>query len=462
MEGTIKATTNRVLVVDDDAEMTSLLSDILKDEGYAVDTASSGEQALAKMGDCVYPVVISDLIMKGMPGLTLLREIKRLHPETNVIIMTAFGSIETAIQAMKEGAYDYVTKPVKFEEIALTTRKAVQEASLRRELVWLRRAVEKEYSFNQILGKSKPMQEVFDLIRRISASPSNILITGASGTGKELVARAIHFNSPRSQGPFVPVNCAAIPEHLLESEMFGHVKGSFTDAKVDRKGLFEEAQGGTLFLDEISELPLSLQAKLLRAIQEKEIRRVGAARSIPVDVRIVGATNLDLVEQVQAKLFREDLYYRLNVIEVHMPALRERTEDIPLLAVHFIKKYAEPMKKTVAGLTEGALALLMDYGWPGNVRELENVIERSVTLTRGEKITPEDLPPVVRGSSGDRQMIEEAAEKIRTLGDMERAYILRILEKTGGNKYQAAQMLAIDRKTLYRKLDEIDKAKRDS
>jgi DNA-binding NtrC family response regulator len=414
------------------------------------------------MGDCDYPVVISDLIMKGMPGLTLLREIKRLHPETNVIIMTAFGSIETAIQAMKEGAYDYVTKPVKSEEIVLTTRKAVQESSLRRELVWLRRAVEKEYSFNQILGKSKPMQEVFDLIRRISVSPSNILITGASGTGKELVARAIHFNSPRAQGPFVPVNCAAIPEHLLESEMFGHIKGSFTDAKVDRKGLFEEAQGGTLFLDEISELPLSLQAKLLRAIQEKEVRRVGAARSIPVDVRIVGATNLDLAEQVRTKLFREDLYYRLNVIEVHMPALRERTEDIPLLAMHFIKKYADPMKKRVIGLTEGALALLMDYDWPGNVRELENVIERSVTLTRGEKITPEDLPPVVRGSSGDRQMIEEAAEKTRTLADMERAYILRILEKTGGNKYQAAQMLGIDRKTLYRKLDEIEKAKRDS
>jgi DNA-binding NtrC family response regulator len=458
----VEASNQRVLVVDDDPEMGSLLSDLLKEEGHTVDTASSGEQALAKMGDCDYPVVISDLIMKGMPGLTLLREIKRLHPETNVIIMTAFGSIETAIQAMKEGAYDYVTKPVKSEEIALTTSKAVKEASLRRELVWLRRAVEKEYSFHQILGKSKPMQEVFELVRRISASPSNVLITGASGTGKELVARAIHYNSSRTQGPFVPVNCAAIPEHLLESEMFGHVKGSFTDAKVDRKGLFEEAEGGTLFLDEISELPLSLQAKLLRAIQEKEIRRVGASRSIPVNVRIVGATNLDLAEQVRAKLFREDLYYRLNVIEVHMPALPERTEDIPLLAMHFIKKYAEPMKKTVTGLTEGALALLMDYSWPGNVRELENVIERSVTLTRGDKITPEDLPPVVRGSSGDRQMIEDAAEKTRTLADMERAYILRILEKTGGNKYQAAQILGIDRKTLYRKLDEIDKAKKHS
>jgi len=243
----------------------------------------------------------------------------------------------------------------------------------------------------------------------------------------------------------------------LESEMFGHVKGAFTDAKMDRKGLFEEAQGGTLFLDEISELPMSLQAKLLRALQEKEIRRVGGSRSIPVDARVIAATNLDLTGQVKAKQFREDLYYRLNVIEVHMPPLRERTEDIPVLTVHFVKKYAEPMKKPVGGLTEGALALLMDYAWPGNVRELENVIERGVTLTRGDKIAPEDLPQAVRGHSGDLQMVEEAAEKTRTLADVERAYILRVLEKTAGNKYQAAQILGIDRKTLYRKLEEIEK-----
>jgi len=392
-----------------------------------------------------------------MPGLALLAEIKRLHPETNVIIMTAFGSVESAIEAMKQGAYDYVMKPVKSDEIALIAQKAVREALLRKELLWLRKAVEKEYSFNQILGKSKPMQAVFELIRRITPSPSNVLITGESGTGKELVARAIHYNSPRAQGPFIPVNCAAIPEHLLESEMFGHVKGAFTDAKMDRKGLFEEAQGGTLFLDEISELPMSLQAKLLRALQEKEIRRVGGSRSIPVDARVIAATNLDLTGQVKAKQFREDLYYRLNVIEVHMPPLRERTEDIPVLTVHFVKKYAEPMKKPVGGLTEGALALLMDYAWPGNVRELENVIERGVTLTRGDKIAPEDLPQAVRGHSGDLQMVEEAAEKTRTLADVERAYILRVLEKTAGNKYQAAQILGIDRKTLYRKLEEIEK-----
>jgi DNA-binding NtrC family response regulator len=450
-------TANQILIVDDEPEMCALLSDILKDEGYDVETATSGEQALARMGERDFAVVITDLNMKGMPGMTLLKHIKQRHPDTNVIIMTGFGSIESAIEAMKQGAYDYVTKPVKSDEIALTTQKAVREASLRREVVSLRRAVEKEYSFNQILGKSKPMQAVFELIRRITPSPSSVLITGESGTGKELVARAVHYNSPRAQGPFIPVNCAAIPENLLESEMFGHMKGSFTDAKADRKGLFEEAQGGTLFLDEISELPLSLQAKLLRVLQEKEIRRVGGTRSIPVDARVIAATNLDLAGEVKAKRFREDLYYRMNVIEVHMPALRERTEDIPLLAMHFIKKYAEPMKKPVAGLTEGALALLMDYAWPGNVRELENVIERGVTLTRGEKIGSEDLPQAVRGDSGDRHMIEEAAEKTRTLSEVERAYILRVMEKTAGNKYQAAQVLGIDRKTLYRKLDEIEK-----
>jgi DNA-binding NtrC family response regulator len=451
------ASARQILIVDNEPEMCSLLSDILKEEGYEVATATSGEKALGKMGENAFAVVITDLNMKGMPGMTLLKEIRRLHPDINVIIMTAFGSVETAIKAMKQGAYDYVMKPVKSDEIVLITEKAVREVQLRREVVSLRRAVEKEFSFNQILGKSKPMQAVFELIRRITPSPSSVLITGESGTGKELVARAIHYNSPRAQGPFIPVNCAAIPENLLESEMFGHMKGSFTDAKSDRKGLFEEAQGGTLFLDEISELPISLQAKLLRVLQEKEIRRVGGTRSIPVDARVIAATNLDLAGEVKAKRFREDLYYRMNVIEVHMPALRERTEDIPLLALHFVKKYAEPMKKSVAGLTEGALALLMDYNWPGNVRELENVIERGVTLTRAEKIGSEDLPQAVRGDSGDRHMIEEAAEKTRTLAEVERAYILRVMEKTAGNKYQAAQVLGIDRKTLYRKLDEIEK-----
>jgi DNA-binding NtrC family response regulator len=300
------------------------------------------------------------------------------------------------------------------------------------------------------------MLEIFDLIRRVAESTTNVLITGESGTGKELAAKAIHYNSPRREGPFVPVNCAAIPEPLLESELFGHVRGAFTDAKIDKRGLFEEANGGTLFLDEISELPLLLQAKLLRAIQEREIRRVGATRSVSVDVRIIAATNLALAEEVKAKKFREDLYYRLNVIEIRMPALRERREDIPLLVDAFLKKCAEASKKPVRGVSESALALMMDYAWPGNVRELENVVERALTLARSDKILPEDLPPTIRGARGDRRILDEAAERTLPLHDVEKEYIQRILEKTGGNKYQAAQVLGIDRKTLYRKLAEIE------
>ncbi|MEW6544337.1 MAG: sigma-54 dependent transcriptional regulator [Nitrospirota bacterium] len=450
----------RILIVDDDADMCALLKDVLADRGHQVTATQSGRDALKRLAEEDYEVVLTDLRMKEMQGIELLAEVKREHPEINVILMTAFGSVETAIEAMKQGAYDYLMKPVKAEELALVAEKAVREAALRREVTRLRQEVRKEYSFHQILGKSKPMQEVFDLIRRVADSPTNVLITGESGTGKELVAKAIHYNSARRESPFVPVNCAAIPEALLESELFGHVKGAFTDAKADKRGLFEEAQKGTLFLDEISELPLMLQAKLLRAIQEREIRRVGATRSVPVDVRIIAATNLNLAEEVKAKRFREDLYYRLNVIEIRLPPLRERREDILLLVDAFLRKCAESGGKAVRGMSESALALLMDYAWPGNVRELENVIERAVTLARGEKIAPEDLPQAIQGSRGERRVLDEAAERILPLEDLEQEYIMRVLEKTGGNKYQAAIALGIDRKTLYRKLSEIEERKK--
>jgi DNA-binding NtrC family response regulator len=364
--------------------------------------------------------------------------------------------VETAVEAMKHGASDYLTKPVKKDELVRVVERVIREAALRREVNRLRKEVHKEYSFHQILGKSKPIQAVFDLIRRVADSPTNVLITGESGTGKELVAKAIHYNSTRKEAPFVPVNCAAIPEQLLESELFGHMRGAFTDAKVDKRGLFEEAQKGTLFLDEISELPLMLQAKILRAIQEKEIRRVGATKPISVDVRIIAATNLNLSEEVKNKRFREDLYYRLNVIELKLPPLRERREDIPLLVDAFLKKCGESSGKVVKGVSEAALAMLIDYTWPGNVRELENVIERAVTLSRGEKISPDDLPPAVQGARGDRRVLDEAAEKSLPLHEIEKEYIKKILEKTGGNKYQAAHALGIDRKTLYRKLAEIE------
>jgi two-component system response regulator HydG len=449
----------QVLVVDDDQDMRTLLCDELQERGYRAIAASDGREALKKLGEEDCAVVLTDLRMRGMQGLELLNEVKRDHPGTNVIIMTAFGSVESAIDAMKQGAYDYVTKPIKNEVMALVVEKAVRDALLRREVQQLRRAVREDYSFHQILGKSKPMREVFDLIRRVADSQTNVLITGESGTGKELAAKAIHFNSDRKSGPFVPVNCAAIPEALLESELFGHVKGAFTDARGDKRGLFEEAHGGTLFLDEISELPVMLQAKILRAIQEKEVRRVGSTKSIAVDVRIIAATNLALAEEVKAKRFREDLYYRLNVIEIRMPPLRERREDIPLLVDAFLKKCAAASRKSVKGLAESALAMLMEYPWPGNVRELENVIERAVTLARGEKVMPEDLPPAIHGSRGDRKVIDEAADRTLPLDEVEKEYILRILEKTGGNKYQAAQILGIDRKTLYRKLGEIEDTK---
>ena len=445
-----------VLVVDDELEMRTLLQDVLQDEGLRVTVAANGSEALKQLGEEYYAVVLTDLRMQEMQGIDLLREIKRTYPDINVIVMTAFGSVDTAIEAMKEGAYDYLTKPVKNEELLRVTNRAVREAALRREVTLLRREVLKEYSFHQILGKSKPMREVFDLIRRIADSVTNVLITGESGTGKELVAKAIHYNSDRRDAPFVPVNCAAIPDLLLESELFGHLKGAFTDAKADKRGLFEEAQKGTLFLDEISELPVMLQSKLLRAIQEREVRRVGATRSVSVDVRIIAATNVNLAEAIKAKQFREDLYYRLNVIEMRLPPLRERKEDIPLLVEAFLRRCAETRRKGVKGMTESALALLIDYHWPGNVRELENVIERAVTLTLQDQIISDDLPSTIQGTRGDRRLIDEATERTRSLGEVEQEYILRIMDKTGGNKYQAAQILGIDRKTLYRKLDEIE------
>jgi DNA-binding NtrC family response regulator len=436
--------------------MREMVHDMLKDRGHQVTTAGSGQEALKLLGEGDYAVVLSDLRMKGMQGIELLTEIKKTFPDISVILMTAFGSVETAVEAMKHGASDYLTKPVKKDELIRVVERVLREAALRREVSRLRKEVHKEYSFHHILGKSKAMQAVFDLIKRVADSPTNLLITGESGTGKELVAKAIHYNSDRKDAPFVPVNCAAIPEQLLESELFGHMRGSFTDARFDKRGLFEEAQSGTLFLDEISELPIMLQAKLLRAIQEKEIRRVGATKPIAVDVRIIAATNLTLAEEVKAKRFRDDLYYRLNVIELKLPPLRDRREDILLLVEGFLKKCGEARGKEVKGVTEAALAMLIDYTWPGNVRELENVIERAVTLSRGEKVTPDDLPPAVQGARGDRRVLDEAAEKTLPLHEIEKEYIKKILEKTGGNKYQAAQALGIDRKTLYRKLAEIE------
>ncbi len=444
-----------ILIVDDDPDMRDMLRDILTDQSYRVETAQDGQEALKTLDTAPFFIVLTDLRMKGMDGLQLLHQVAKTHPECNLIMMTAFGTVETAVEAMRQGAFDYLTKPIKTDELLVTVDKAMREALLRREVEHLRQQVRREFAFDQILGKSKPMREVFDLIRRVADSQTNILITGESGTGKELVAKAIHFNSPRKSAPFVPVNCAAIPEPLLESELFGHVKGAFTDAKSDKRGLFEEAQGGTLFLDEISEMPMMLQAKLLRAVQEREIRRVGATRAFPINLRIIAATNVNLAEEVKAKNFREDLFYRLNVIEIRLPPLRDRKEDIPLLVQGLLQKSIAAQQKSLHEIAESVLARLIDYQWPGNVRELENVIERAATLCQSHAITIADLPPVIREVRGEGQLVEDAVDRLVSLEELERSYIQRILEKMGGNKYQAAQVLGIDRKTLYRKLGEI-------
>ncbi len=449
--------TPAILVVDDEQEMRQLVQDILEEEHYRVVVAAEGREALRCMESEKFPVVVTDLRMKGMDGLSLLERVVQQHPESNLIMMTAFGTVESAVEAMKQGAFDYLTKPVKADELLVTVEKAVKEALLRQEVQQLRQQVNREFAFQQILGKSKPMREIFDLIRRVADSQTNILISGESGTGKELVAKAVHFNSQRKSKPFVPINCAAIPEQLLESELFGHVRGAFTDAKSDKQGLFEEAQEGTLFLDEVSELPMMLQAKLLRAVQEREIRRVGATKSTPVNVRLIAATNVVLAEEVQEKRFREDLYYRLNVIGIHLPPLRERKEDIPILAHGLLQKSRTAQQKQVEGIADPALARLIDYQWPGNVRELENVLERAATLTRGSTISLEDLPPDIQQIQGDGQFMEDAIEQTLPLAKVEGLYIRRMLEKMGGNKYQTAQVLGIDRKTLYRKLSEMEK-----
>lgn len=445
-----------ILVVDDEKDMRQLLQDILEEEHYRVVVASDGQEALAHMESEKFPVVVTDLRMKGLDGLGLLTQVVQKHPESNLIMMTAFGTVETAVEAMKQGAFDYLTKPVKADELLVTVGKALREARLREEVQQLRQQVSREYAFDQILGKSKPMREIFDLIRRVADSQANILITGESGTGKELVAKAIHFNSQRKSKPFVPVNCAAIPELLLESELFGYVRGAFTDAKSDKHGLFEEAHDGTLFLDEVSEMPMMLQAKLLRAVQEKEIRRVGATKSTTVNVRLLTATNVMLAEEVAAKRFREDLYYRLNVIEIRLPPLRERKEDIPLLVHGLLQKSLTAQQKHIDCIADSALARLIDYQWPGNVRELENILERAVTLTQGPIISLEDLPLTIQRIQGEGQFIEDAVEQILPLQQVEWNYIRRVLEKLGGNKYQTAQVLGIDRKTLYRKLAEME------
>jgi DNA-binding NtrC family response regulator len=444
---------NRILVVDDDREMASLLSDVLRGEGFSVLPLSDSLEASRILQKEEFDVLITDLRMKGLKGLDLLEEAKKEAPLTPVIIITAFGTIESAIQAMKMGAYDYITKPFQMDQIVLTVRKALENRWLKKEVARLKKEMESRYHYHHLIGKSPAMQKIYELIERIRDSSGSVLLTGESGTGKELVARAIHYSGSRKGGPFVAVNCAAIPETLLESELFGYKKGAFTDAKADKKGLITEAREGTLFLDEITELSPLLQAKMLRVIEERQVRPLGETSSHPVDVRFISASNRSMKELIHQGRFREDLYYRLKVIDIELPPLRERKDDIPLLVQHFILRFGQESKK-VSGVSEETLRILIDYSWPGNVRELENVIQRAITLSQQETILPEDLPASMI-SELDEDIVGKGLRKKYSLDQLEKEYIQKVLIEAGGNKTRAAEILGLDRKTLYRKLEEI-------
>ena len=443
-----------VLVVEDDDAMRELLVEELGDAGYRVRAAPGGHPGLELARSERMDLVITDLRMPDLDGFDLIRDVGALPDPPHILMITAFGSIETAIKAVKLGAYDYITKPFEIEELLLLVGKTLGERSLRRQVARLQREVERQYGFENVIARSEAMKEVLGLVARIAGSTASVLITGESGTGKELIARAIHYNSPRTKAPFVAVNLAAVPETLIESELFGHKRGAFTDARADRLGLFAEADTGSIFLDEIGELALPLQAKLLRVLQEHELRPLGATKTQRIDVRVIAATNRNLETMLADGSFREDLYYRLNVIQVDLPPLRARPEDIVPLADHFLTaigaKQDPPRRFSVA---PDAQQILLGYGWPGNVRELHNVLERGVALARGDEIGADDLPGHVRERKpGD--FLAAAVARRMTMADLEREYIARVLEDEGGNKTRAAQRLGLDRKTLYRKLEE--------
>ena len=436
----------RILVVDDEKSMRDLLSITLEKEGYDVLTAAGGEPAIEALHRESVDAVITDLRMPKVDGLQVLRVAKEISPDTAVIVITAVASTETAVEAMKLGAYDYITKPFKLDEVNLIVRNALERKRLRDENLYLRRQLETQHRFENIIGKSGVIAEVFDTIRKIADSPSTAMVTGESGTGKELVARAIHFNSFRRDKPFVSVNCGAIPEGLMESELFGHVRGAFTGAVSNKVGLFSAAEGGTLFLDEITEIPALLQVKLLRAIQVREIRRVGDTKDIKTDVRLIAASNLDLEQAVAEGILREDLFYRLNVIPIQLPPLRERREDIPLLVAHFLQKFSKELGKDVRGVTPEAMAVLERYRWPGNIRELENVLERAIVLGAGDMLGIDSLPESVRRERPVKgldsvDLPEDGLDLEATLDAIESRYLQRALDRTGGVQTKAADLL---------------------
>ncbi|CAN5914625.1 sigma-54 dependent transcriptional regulator [soil metagenome] len=443
-----------VFVVDDEREMVDLIALGLKKRGFSMMTFTSGPDALAAIASHDVDVVVTDLNMKGMSGLELCQKVALDRPDIPVLVLTAFGSFETAVGAIRAGAYDFVTKPVEIEALAIAVRRAAEHRALRGELKRLHEVVANTRGRGDLIGASPAMQQVYQLIEQVSATDATVLITGESGTGKEVVARAIHEKSRRKDGPFVALNCAAVPEQLLESELFGHAKGAFTDASKSRQGLFQQASGGSLFLDEVGDLALTTQPKLLRALQEKRVRPVGAESEVLTDVRLITATNRDLEDMVEDKRFREDLYYRINVIHIPLPPLRARGGDVLMLAQHMLRHYATVFEKKVMGLSAAAAERMLAYDWPGNVRELGNCLERAVALAHFEEIQVEDLPEKIRNQQTRRSNPMSGTDhpELMTLEEVERRHVVRVLEACQGNRTDAAKVLDLDRKTLYRKL----------
>ena len=445
---------NTILVVDDDQAHRTMLRTLLSGWGYKIVEADDGQVAIEKVHEQAFDMILMDIRMLKVSGLEALDGIKTYNPAIPVIIMTAYSSVETAVEALKKGAYDYLTKPLDFDELRLAMERAMDHSQLKEENRLLRETLGSHFDIQNIIGRSTAMVKLLETVAQVAPSEATVLITGDSGTGKELIAGAIHFNSPRKDGSFVKVNCAAITETLLESELFGHEKGAFTGAHRLKEGRFRQADGGSLFLDEVSEMSLGMQVKLLRALQEREITRVGGEEVIKVDVRVIAATNKDLIQEIESERFREDLYYRLNVVTLNVPLLRERKEDIPLLAQHFLSTFAEKNRKQIKGFTPQAMDQLLKYDWPGNVRELMNAVERAVVLSRSEYLDEQDLPLVIKDALSDEEKSpsRDAVPADLPLEDVEKATILKTLESTDGNKSEAARRLGITRKTLHKKL----------
>ena len=445
-----------ILVVDDDPGHRATLETIINSWGYQVESVDDGGRAVERVKAGPVDLILMDVRMTTMDGIEALKQIKAYNPAIPVLIMTAYSSVESAVEALKSGAYDYLTKPLDFEALKFTLERVREHSGLKAENQALREKLSRNFDLVDIIGKSRPMKDLIEMTAMIAPSDATVLITGESGTGKELIAKFIHHNSPRRDHPMVVVNCAALTETLLESELFGHEKGAFTNADRRREGRFKQADQGTLFLDEIGETSPAMQARLLRVIQERELQRVGGEETIQVDVRILAATNRDLDTEVDAGRFRQDLYYRLNVVALHAPPLRERLEDIPLLAQHFMTTYAEKNRKEIRGLSPTAMDMLLKYQWPGNVRELENAIERAVILAASNFLTIKDLPLSLtqanRGDASETETIKQQAGRLRSLEEVERDTILKALDASSGNKSEAARILGINRKTLHKKL----------